>query len=634
MLAAAPAFLDRLDRGTPTVRRCELLAKHTRTADAEAVVRDVKTGIEAALGGGRFADPLLTLHLRRLLRLIVNEAALPALNAEAASHAAARSGMSSAAAAAAAPSVEAAIVSCIAALGAEKCTSPPLAGECATLMLTFLLVRAHMDPSRRELVLRLLSPPATLGVLVSLLRLSGVMGHFPLLLPCLRLLTLLYDRYASARIIARDRNVPGIVAELNRRYEAIPPSVSSAAIELMATMSQWIPRRHSPRRRRAEAEDAARAADGHAGDSGSGAAGSSSGGVGGEGSLDFAGSRRKQEMGPARALVKAYASPLASPLAPPTSRRTLGSSSPRFDGSFASGGGSSDGADTGTARGAGGSTGLVLSPIRANFKGLPAPLAGALSPTSPSARHGAGAGSPRLAVAAAAGGGARSFDSRPGRLPAHSPLRLRPIGGLAAGSHDSPSVFGSGSTAEGSAASIGDGSFEDGSGASTGAPVHAGHDGHDGHGHASARGHHHHRSSEAAAFAAAEEEAALAFGEDKFIDTMTARFGGGLVGAQRAPLPRSFPIDAPPRPQAVAEPEHHHDPQHQHHHDAYSYADESFVGGPPPGYGAGAHEQTYTQQGQQHYEVPNLGYGAPAAGARGMRGRGLLGGGADASGPL
>lgn len=604
MLAAAPAFLDRLDRGTPSVRRCELLAKHTRTADAEAVVRDVKAGIEAALVGGRFTDPLLTLHLRRLLRLVVNDAALPALNAEAASHAAARSsGLSSAAAAAAAPSVEAAIVSCIAALGAEKCTSPPLAGESATLMLTYCLVRAHMDPSRRELVLRLLSPPPTLAVLVSLLRLSGVLGHFPLLLPCIRLLTLLYDRYASARIIARDRNVPGTIAELNRRYEAIPPSVSSAAIELMATMSQWIPRRHSPRRRRAEAEDAAaRAAD-------------ADGGGGGEGgaSLDFAGSRRRLDKdSPARALARAYASPLASPSAlaspSPTSRRPLGIASPRGDGLLAV-----DGADTARSSGRGGGQGLVLSPIRANFKGLPPPLAGALSPTSPSPLH--GSGSPRL-VAVGGAAASAAAGARGGRLPAHSPLRLRPLAGAGAS--------GSVGSLDASSASLGDGSLDDH---------------HDGHGHNTGRlgGGNTHRSAEAAAFAAAEERAAAAFGEEKFIATMTARFGGGLVGAQRSPLPRSFPIDAPPRPpppQAGAEhsdgyadydgPDHHHD-----HHDATSFEDHGGVGGAAE-YGAGEHSQPQ----QQHYEAANIGYGAPAAGPRGMRGRGLLGGGADSSGPL
>jgi hypothetical protein len=134
-------------------------------------------------------------------------------------------------------------IACLTAVPPEKFTSPPYAAECAHLLLTFLLVRVEVCNERRADVLRSLAEPAALGALFATLRLAAVLGLFPTLTVCMRLFTPLYNRHAAARMLARDKNLPGIVSDLNRRHAAVPPSVSVASLELLTTMSQWIPRR-------------------------------------------------------------------------------------------------------------------------------------------------------------------------------------------------------------------------------------------------------------------------------------------------------------------------------------------------------------------------------------------------------
>jgi len=219
---ASPAFVDRLDRGTSTTVRCEQLARHTSESDASAVIDTAVKLLVDAADQRKVSDPLLALHLRRLLRLSVNAAATSMLAALGADKAA---------------------IACLIAVPPEKFTSPPYAAECVHLLLTFLLVRVEVCNERRADVLRSLAEPAALGALFATLRLAAVLGLFPTLAVCMRLFTPLYNRHAAARMLARDKNLPGIVSDLNRRHAAVPASVSVASLELLTAMSQWIPRR-------------------------------------------------------------------------------------------------------------------------------------------------------------------------------------------------------------------------------------------------------------------------------------------------------------------------------------------------------------------------------------------------------
>lgn len=217
----SPAFCDRLDRGVDNFRRAELLYKYTSPEDADGVVKEVIDSLNVAIEAKKFVDPVLPLMLRRLLKLCFNDVAQPYLE-PAHNH------------------IDTTVVRCLDAMIAEKATSPPFAAECTTLLLVFLQIRADMGKKR---ILQLLAAPTTLNHIMSLFRVASVLGHFPILVPCMRLFTLLYNRYASARIAARDKNLPGLVSDLNRRYEYVPAIVSTAAIELLMIMSQWIPRR-------------------------------------------------------------------------------------------------------------------------------------------------------------------------------------------------------------------------------------------------------------------------------------------------------------------------------------------------------------------------------------------------------
>jgi hypothetical protein len=217
----SPAFLDRLDRGCDTFRRTELLYRHTTPEDSDGVIKEIVDALNVATEARKFVDPVLPLMLRRLLKLCFNDVAQPYLE-PAHNH------------------IDATVIKCLDAMIAEKATSPPFAAECTTLLLVYLQIRADMGKKR---ILQLLAAPNTLNHLMGLFRVASVLGHFPILVPCMRLFTLLYNRYASARIAARDKNLPGLVSDLNRRYEFVPAIVSSAAIELLMVMSQWIPRR-------------------------------------------------------------------------------------------------------------------------------------------------------------------------------------------------------------------------------------------------------------------------------------------------------------------------------------------------------------------------------------------------------
>jgi hypothetical protein len=238
-------------------------------------------------------------------------------------------------------------------------------------LLTFLLVRIEVCNERRADLLRSLAEPAALGALFATLRLAAVLGLFPTLAVCMRLFTPLYNRHAAARMLARDKNLPGIVSDLNRRHAAVPPSVSFASLELLTAMSQWIPRRRL-------------AATGHGGTAGVDAAGSPQ-----------TGRFLSNRSGDTSSRATASFTSSASLHADSGFRVSHGSGAAAAATARAHGEASAAG-DYSARKAAGGA--LSLSPIRAIARGLPPPLLASADPLS-----GGGSSSARARGAAVSG---------------------------------------------------------------------------------------------------------------------------------------------------------------------------------------------------------------------------------------